>query len=302
MDEHEALLIDEEYAARPHGNSKLIWFVAISIIILLLLFGILIAWFFTAANTGPLHDINVINNCTGDVQLIFGNTDQRVSAGIIKSGESKLIRASPGSDVSLFGLIDSNSTILTETVISLAGDGYAGNHIITDGAKTLDSTLVNFNPIDIYSVSVVNGENVPMTVSAKSGSTSCTGPNWHYNISNTGDHVCPAVLQRGTTGSDGTGGTIEIYQACVPPCSGLCPAPDGGFTFGCTNFCCNNPNACSQTGGCQSSWNFPEAYEIFAGACPQCLITNCDTPNFTCKSQNHKTLTAYEVIFCPAFV
>jgi len=109
---------------------------------------------------------------------------------------------------------------------------------------------------------------------------SCVGPLWNHSINATGPNACPETLQSPGTGSD--------YQVCLTPCSAI----DGD------EYCCRTTRGCDVSGGCQQLWPIFDYYTVFQSACPNCLITSCDAPNYTCINSD-TGLTQYEITFCP---
>lgn len=285
--------MDIEYQT-PKSSSVLIWLIGGITVILLILFFVAIVCYFFIGNTTPTHDIKVINNCAFPVQLLFGTPSQLVNARVLlPPQESTNLQASPGSNVSIAGLQneDFDPNRITKVNLSLSGDGFTGiNRTITDGSIIItDTGFFNDTTEDIYSVSIRDGYNIPITIS----SNSCTGPSWNYFINQTGENMCPVQLQYISP-------TGNHYQGCLPPCTALCPDKNGGFSLECPKYCCNGTvDSCNQSTPCQDTWAPQDYYTIFGGACPQCNITNCDDINFRCKSENFRNLTSYTVTFCP---
>lgn len=270
--------------------------IAIVAILLLILFGVAIAVFFVAFNQPAMHNITVLNNCTQNINIIFGvisGVNGTEDIGFLNErqlapGQAYTYRASPGVSIIVQGYRPGDTVVphgvnpFTTVELTLAGQGYAGSHQITDGETISLTNLTNTNVDDWYDVSIQGGYNLPVTIVSTGFNnrdpqdrSSCVGPNWNHAIS---ENVCPDELQAPGTGPD--------YQVCLAPCTAI-----GG-----SGFCCTNPTACTVTGGCQTLWPTPDYYTIFKNSCPNCLVTNCETSNFYCGSQGG--LTQYLITFC----
>lgn len=259
---------------------------ALVTIMLLVIFGIAIAVFFLAFNHPNMHEITVFNNCSETINIIFGvvspdQTLQFFRQIQINRGISYQFNATPGVSIIVQGYRNGDTTVVdginpfTTVELTLAGKQYNGPYQVTDGTEIINSNiLINTNASDEYDVSLQGGYNLPVTI--KSTNAGCGGPVWNYGIN---QDLCPTELQSPGTGSN--------YEVCLAPCTAL-----GG-----TAYCCTEPNICTATGGCQQSWPDPDYYDVFRDACPECLVTNCETANFICTSQNG--LNQYLITFCP---
>jgi hypothetical protein len=289
--------IDVEYATKPHGGSKTPSLVIGLTIALLIIFGIAILVFLLFFNPPAMHEIAVVNNCSQNINVLFGvvTPTQSIEFFPVKVLVPKQIhyyKATPGTSIIVQGYRD-NDTVLTIGVnpfttveLTLAGQGFEGKHQVTDGTNIITNVHITANASDQYGVSVQGGYNIPISLVSSAFNNrnpnnrfSCLGPTWNHTIDATGSNECPLVLQ-----SPGTGGQ---YQVCLSPCTAI-----GG-----QEFCCTAPNACGTTGGCQQLWDQQDYYTVFHNACPNCLITNCDNPNYTCGSQGG--LTQYVITYCP---
>lgn len=122
---------------------------------------------------------------------------------------------------------------------------------------------------DFYDVSLVDGYNLPMLITAQGGTGACTSTGCITDI----NLSCPKELQV----DDGVGGSD------VMACKSACDA------FGDPAYCCSgaygNPNTCK-----------PSAYsQLFKTQCPRAYSYAYDdtTSTFTCASAD------YTITFCP---
>lgn len=135
-------------------------------------------------------------------------------------------------------------------------------------ATLVEFTIGGYGGKDFYDVSLVDGYNVPLSVSAAGGTGDCRTAGCNADLRNS----CPAELS--VKGSDGR----------VIACRSACNA------FGTPEYCCTgdhgNPQTCS-----------PNKYsKIFKAACPTAYSYAYDDASslVTC-SQAHYTIT-----FCPS--
>lgn len=124
---------------------------------------------------------------------------------------------------------------------------------------------------DFYDVSLVDGYNLPMLITAQGGTGACTSTGCITDL----NRSCPKELQV----DDGVG------DSNVLACKSACEA------FGDPAYCCSgaygNPNTCK-----------PSAYsELFKAACPRAYSYAYDdsTSTFTCIGAD------YTITFCPTF-
>lgn len=312
--------IDNEYNIKPHGGSNTPWIILGLAIALLIIFGIMILVFFLVFNPPAMHEISVVNNCTENVNVLFGVVTHNQSIDffpVVQLSPRQVIhyRATPGTSVIVQGYRDGDTFLVnainpfTTAELTFAGEGFGGKHQVIYDNEVITNVHITANTTDKYGVSVQGGYNIPINISyispishgicsgcnqgdirlqtvATDGSSlprtnfTCTvGPIWNHTINATGPNKCPDELQSPGTGSN--------YEVCLNPCT----------TIGGTAFCCTEGGSCSSTGGCESLWPTPEYYSVFERACPNCLITNCDNPQFICNS--NRSLTSYIITFCP---
>lgn len=270
---------------------------------LIIIFILFIALYFGVLNQSPTHDIMITNKCAENIFVRFGaftnnNTTNFLPANLLSPGQTLTYKATPGSILTIkgyyegdLGSIDSVNT-LTNVKLTLAGEGFNGKSRITDGNNIIGNLSISRSSSDIYGVSLQVGYNIPITIESTANNNrndadkfSCIGPEWNHTINGTGTNVCPTVLiyPGFILNPDGP----PVYQSCSTPCTAI-----GG-----TGYCCLETNVCNMTEGCETEWPIPEYYDVFADACPDCLITECDNPNYTCSSNNG--LTSYTITFCP---
>lgn len=259
----------------------------IALIIALVFLLIMALGAFLVLEPPPTHSIEIYNNDDKPLNVIVGSittADKQIYLPTtrVKSKQSMTVLATPGTYLLVQAyyldteLIDGGVNPFTTVNLTLAGDGYIGGGQMSSGENVV-TTLQNFQgEHDIFDVSVQAGYNIPITIAATSNQNgSCIGPNWNHRITATGPNACPLPLQSPT----------GDYQVCLTPCS----------VYHTDTYCCVLPGACVTS--CQDDWPVPSYYDVFADACPKCLITNCDTPNFTCSSQNG--LTSYRITLSP---
>lgn len=290
--------IDNEYDIKPHGGSKTPWIILGLAIALLIIFGIMILVFFLVFNTPAMHEIAVANNCTENINVLFGVVTPNQSISffpVVQLPPRQIIhyKATPGTSIIVQGYRDGDTFLVnainpfTTAELTLAGEGFGGKHKVHYGNEIITNVHITTDATDKYGVSVQGGYNIPINIAVTTEGSglppsnfTCTlGPTWNHTINATGPNKCPDELQSPGTGSN--------YEVCLNPCT----------TIGGTAFCCTEGGSCSATGGCESLWSTPEYYSVFEMACPNCLITNCDNPQFTCNS--NKGLTSYVITFCP---
>jgi len=287
--------IDQEYAAKPHGGYTTVWLIAGLAIALIIIFGIVVIVFFILANKPDMHEIAIVNNCSQPINLLVGTEAGGgfgiIGPNIINPGSTVYYKATPAVYLVVQGYYDNTLQPgaaypypLTKVKLWLADRGYDGPTQITDGTTILNVPRGSTGTTDVYDVSLQDGYNIQMGIFSSnfnnrnpSDSFSCDGPNWDFTITS---NTCPAELTYPST-SD--------YQACMAPCLALGSNEP--------QFCCSEEGACNQSGGCQSSWPNIDYYNLFAGSCPTCMITNCDSPEYQCSSSNG--LTQYVITFCP---
>jgi hypothetical protein len=272
-------------------------------IILIIIFIIAIVVYFAVFNQASMHNISVGNNCDRNVYVRFGVLQSSgmttfLPDRLLKHGETWLYKSTPGAMIVIQGYHEgdlapiSSPNPLTTVKLVLSGQGFQGKGQITDGNVIIDNLELSTDSVDKYGVSMQDGYNIPISILStgnnnkdSSNPFSCIGPNWDYTIAATGPHACPTELVY-------PGNIISpegplVYQSCTSPCTSL-----GG-----TAYCCAEPNICVAEDGCQSQWPEQSYYNLFAGACAKCMITDCDQLNYSCSSVGG--LTEYSITFCP---
>lgn len=307
--------VDAEYDDKPHGGSKTPWIMLGLTIALLIIFGIAMLVFFLIGNKAQMHEIAVVNNCSKPINVLVGTETsptslQALTTKRLNPGQVAYYYATPAVYLVVQGYYDNTLTPggsypypLTKALLWFGNNGFNGTTQITDGGTIMnvprndntpnirvDGVTTITSSEDFYNISMQDGFNIQMGIASTnfnnkdpSNMFSCNGPAWYYNIGTTGitATVCPNELQYSTT--------VGGYQACMSPCfSGLPGSPQ---------FCCSATGSCGISGGCQNSWPNNNYYQLFAGACPNCMITNCDIPLYQCSSSGG--LTQYVITFCP---
>ncbi|GMJ12079.1 hypothetical protein like AT1G20030 [Hibiscus trionum] len=135
-------------------------------------------------------------------------------------------------------------------------------------ASLMEFTLAPNNGNDFYDVSLVDGFNLPVSVTPHGGSSVCNATSCAFDI----NAVCPSELQVKGWGGD----VIACKSACL--------------AFNQPQYCCTGAYSSPTT--CQ-----PTPYsEIFKSKCPQAYSYAYDdkTSTFTCTGG-----TNYLITFCP---
>ena len=300
----DSLVKEKSEAEYESKGTKTKWMFAALAIVLIIIFGIAMLVFFIIGNKPQMHEIAVVNNCSQPINVLVGTetsptTLNAFEAKRISPGQVAYYYATPAVYLVVQGYYDDTLTPgatypypLTKAMLWFGNEGFNGTTQITDGSDIMDVPRSNTDngdqSVDYYSVSMQDGFNVQMGIVSTnfnnkdpSNMFSCVGPNWYYNIGTTGvtATICPSELRYPETG----------YQACMSPClAGLTGGPQ---------FCCSATGSCGISGGCQNSWSSNDYYTLFHGACPNCMVTNCDVPLYQCGSSGG--LTQYTITFCP---
>jgi hypothetical protein len=294
--------IDDEYSIKPNGGSRTPWIISAVAVTVILLFGAIILIYFLFFGAHPMHDIIVSNASGVDINVIFGAEispyeSKFLPIRLIPSGESFTYKSTPGVTIRVQGFRNGDSIgseRFTTALLQLAGGKTTTTRLVTDGTNILKGLYSNEYVVDRYGVSLQLGYNLPVTIAptknfqliTNGDKFICYGPTWTRNIPGTGPTgiACPSNLQSpgGSTG----------YQVCLSACE----------TTSVTNdiYCCKQENSCTTPGGCEATWPNQNYYNVFAGACPNCLITNCDTFNYSCSTDNpNDGLIQYTITFLP---
>lgn len=299
MDDNQTALL-----AMTNTSSKTPMIITGIVLVLITVFVVAIVIYVYFFQSQEMHEIVVKNTNQQPVNIIFGafSGDGNVKylpSRKLSQNQSYTYKSTPGTSIIVQGYRDKvifddrGIAFATAAELVLAGEGFSKTEKITDGEVIIDGLASNENRSDQYGISMKYGYNISIDITSTANNNkntsnpfSCVGPIWNHEITATGTYSCPDILQFPGTGPE--------YQACLPPCQ-IC-----GFTgvtglTGCDNYCCLQTGACSMTGGCQESWPNKSYYDVFASACPNCLITNCDKLNYTCGSKDG--LTQYLITF-----
>lgn len=255
-------------------SKKFGWIIIGLVIALMVVFGLIVMMWFLVFNHPEMHEI-VVRNDTGNVMNVVvgstGTTD--VLTAQLATGGVKIFKATPG----VYVEVSSGVTGGTMAKIWLNGQDYTGKTYITDGKKKLNvAYVVSYEQTghsydDRYSVSMQKGYDMPIVVYPTAYYTEprkgfvCTAPEWRYS-SGLVHGSCPTGLSED--------------NICASACTKL-----GGLN---EIYCCPNCEI-----PCQLTWlNY---WVPFKQACPNCMITNCDKPLYSCS--NNGGLTQYTVSF-----
>lgn len=285
------------------------------IILASLIFAITLLIYFFYFHPTALHNIEVQNNNSQDIVVIFGALSK---SGVIEqfsplplaAGQKMTFQATPGSYMVVEAFLKGDtygfSNPFTQVILQLAGVGYQGSGEISNGSNVLINVANKGGSVDLYNISLKKGFNISASIVPLSGSSNIEVK----TIGNITPDQCPTILAGVFPGATGN------YQWCATPC----------FADPTSQSCCNNSTTCyppsSGTGPvlittivgltgntgitgmtgltgdvtsyCQQSWI--SAYTVFYNACPQCQITNCDN-FFYQNSQVDNQLTSYRITF-----
>ncbi|XP_042500988.1 thaumatin-like protein 1b [Macadamia integrifolia] len=232
---------------------------------------LLVVLFLAFVSGGLSATFTFKNNCGYTVwpgTLTGDNKPQLSSTGFeLASGASNSIDASAGWSGRFWGRTScSSSTGSFKCETADCGSG----QVACNGAGAIPpATLVEFTlgSQDFYDISLVDGFNLPLSVTPQGGTGNCKSVGCSANVNS----VCPSELS--VKGSDGS--TIACKSACD--------------AFRTDEYCCtgshNTPQTCPPT----------KYSQIFKGQCPQGYSYAYDdkTSTFTCTGAN------YLITFCP---
>lgn len=272
MDDNRSLSIDR-FPSRGYKTSLIIAGLASALVFV---FIIVILTYMYVFNTSSMHNIIVTNNSNSPINVIFGANSSSgykfLPTKELNIGESFTYKSTPSVNIMVQGyrpgdINFSGINPFTTVMLQLSGNKFSGKTQVTDGSAIINNLIQNTESHDIYGVSVQNGYNLPVTITSTSFNNrnnndmfSCVGPIWYSSITS-----CPSQLQAPSP---------DNYQVCQSACR----------VFGTDDYCCKENNSCGFTGGCESVWPDQNYYNIFSQSCPNCLITNCDNPNYRCES------------------
>lgn len=267
---------------RKLSNRGKWWLLAI-IIGSILLFVIAVYIFVYLFAPFPKHQIILLNRCSRDLNVIVSNGVDNLPLISLAPLEQVDIYATPGVNLFVRGYYpdDDATTALTEAQLMLARSDYTGRLRTSFGNTILTTSEGNFLFTDRYGVSLQKGYNInigiePIANFRNTDPTNrfvCTGPQWFSKINGNDLYPCPEELQQ----------------------PGVCNSPCTAFED--QVYCCDFEDACELDGGCENAWPNLDYYFVFASACPNCMITNCDEPNYSCQSAPD-SYTTYRITFC----
>jgi hypothetical protein len=268
---------NKEYVDQ-RNSGVLITVIIISVIMIVLLV-LAVFLFYYFGNPPFVRQINVTNEGEQPVNVLVGAAKGTGVAFLpsrrLTKGQTHRYQATPGTNVFVQGYSD--GTIITTDLnpfttahLVLSGVNISNAAEITDGTTTITDLVQSVQQLsyDLYGISLLNGYNLPLNIQTNSivGSFLCGGPRWEHTINANEPNMCPLALQSPNH---------ENYVSCLPPCN----------VFGTPDYCCEEPLACNLIRGCQSEWPDQSFYNVFADACPSCIITKCDNLNYQCDSQ-----------------
>lgn len=258
------------------GTHVIIGLVATAILIIAM---VLYFFFWNNPNTST---ITIKNNGTSALNVLVSSpnssgTATNIPVKRIVGGSSFSFFAYPGTSLDISGYTDGNQNPLTVAKLVLGNSGVVSTGKIVFDGITYSNLTSSANSTDQYGVSLQKGYNVPITIYPNNNNLqsdtnnifTCSGPIWYQNISESNSiFPCPDSLDMGDN--------------CINPCE---RAQQLGEDY------------CK----CENEWPQLDYYYVFASSCPNCLITTCDTLNYSCSTNNinNHTPVNYDVVFFP---
>lgn len=276
----------------PSPENKTPYVMVALAIVLIVIFALAILIYYREFNRPVSNSLLVVNQCPNSMNVMLSSGEIGLSTAIPPGGTYNY-RVTPGFKGHLSAATDSIKTSCdggpcpyTEARLAMAGDsnGYvamAGQ----DGNFIRIPLLEPVLAVDTYDISLANGYNINMTIKSSGGTapgTTCAGPTWTTTITAA---QCPAALQ------------IKDERGNFTACASACTASRAGGVAGTGNFCCTGFN-CAGAIPCGTEWKPSAYYDAFAIACPDCAITNCDQPRYTCPALSRTELPQYTITLC----
>lgn len=253
--------------------SHVLTIVAVVVVIAIILLAVAILIFFLVGNNPPTHAITIQNGTSQSLTLNL----LALSTVVLAPNASHTVNIQLGQNFEVQAFY---------TADGLFENDY-GTQVIVNLADSLTLT-------DRYAVSVQNGFNLGATIMPTANFTqntkdiySCQSPSWKFlpGVTGIGLRDCPPNLQFHTDG----------FQFCISPCtlSNSTPPPNPDSVA----YCCTAPDSCTNN-NCQETWPHNIDYwSLMNSACPTCLITNCEVPNYYCQNTNATTPIPYLIRF-----
>lgn len=282
-----------------HRNSKTPYMVGGIVVALIVIFILAVVIFIILFEDVLVHNIRVVNNCTDPMNVLLVSQGKSLPTTIPVNGTYQYA-ITPGFSGYLTATVGPNTILCndvvcpnTQVVLNMADDSSGQVQMVNQNGSFIKLELPDpVYPQDTYGVSVQQGYNIPMTIAATSNFTgsatgfNCTGPVWANTIPQT---TCPTELQILDSGGN--------YLSCASACDAGLEGQDDTTDYCCTRFNCNTTSTTNPT--CETLWAEQSYFTTFDDACPNCLITNCDQPNYTCSSTGNE-LSTYTITLCPA--
>ncbi|OWM78547.1 hypothetical protein CDL15_Pgr016271 [Punica granatum] len=240
----------------------------------LLLLGLLLPSFFVA-NRVDAATFTFNNNCPYTVwpAILTGSGAQLSTTGFqLESGASNAVDVPNPWSGRVWGRTlcstDASGKFTCQTADCGSGTVECGGAGGAPPASLAELTLAAGGGMDFYDISLVDGFNIPISLTPQGGSGGCSATSCPANV----NQVCPPELSM--KGADGS--VIGCKSACL--------------TFNQPQYCCTGQFASPQT--CP-----PTSYsKVFKDQCPQAYSYAYDdkTSTFTCPGGAN-----YLVTFCP---
>lgn len=238
-----------------HSSATPYLMVTLGILLLLAFIVLMILYFKIRLPIVNYREVAIVNKCTSGQNISINGHNLHLT----RWGGANIV-ASAGVNLEVVSK-DKNGNNGTVGILNLAGQNNDGPYELIINDTIHSETMGNEQQTDKYGVSLQQGYSVPMRIfpleKVPDGIYTCNTQHWN-------EMICPGFS---------TGGV-----QCQSPCAA-----------GNLEYCC--PNGC--TPACQNEWPNLSYYQAAVAACPTCMITNCDQPNFSCNN------LAYEIVLCP---
>lgn len=233
-------------------------FIGLIATLLLFLFVILFFAFWNVPTVKILkikNDTGITLNILLSSTLLSGETT-KLQPIQLDGGQDLQVTLYPGSIVYVQAKKTSEDIALTTVILATGGHLSSGQISVTapgTSTQTVWGLITTGNDLDYYGVSMQSGYNVRMVLAPINKPTteglSCQGQNW------VGTLECPDVLKDG---------------------------------IGCQNPCSLGVGYCSNAQNCRNTYPNLDYYNVFADACPACMVTQCDPLNFSCSALEYE--------------
>lgn len=278
----------------PSRRSRTPYIMLVLGLLLTVIFIFVVVIYFYLRKNPNVHEILVKNQCPTAMNVLLNSGSDTLGASVpagaqysyfVTPGFKGHITASAGNN----GPLCQTPTGLTDCPFTQARLALATNNVSKVEMRTQDGSFVNLPLVDpilevnTYGISLAKGYNINMSITGTSNTSGvCNGPTFVSTIT---EDTCPTALRYVDSNNNYIG------------CASACTNQQTGISGNTGDFCCTNFD-CTGATTCQNNWVPSSFYNTFGAACPNCLITNCDTPNYTCNNADIDALVQYTVTLC----